>query len=108
MPRGVATNTTSWRSASRTGRASGALPRAVSGASSAFTIRLPGRGLAGLRFERHDLREQRPLQVAEVERLLDEIVGPEIQRLQGHVVVGVAADHDDRRLGDLLPQLLQR
>src|SRR5206468_11764932 len=106
MPRGVATKATSCRSASSTGSEIDPLPRPLSGASSAMPVGPFPRALAGLRFQRHDLRQQRALQVAEVERLLDEVVGPQVQRLQGHVVVRMAADHDDGGRGNLLLELL--
>src|SRR3989442_6944308 len=108
MPRGVATKATSWRSARRTGSGGGPLAGPRSGAPSAVIAGLLGRAIVAIRIEGHDLGEQRALEVAEIERFLDEVVGAKIQGLQGLIVVGVAADHDDRCLGRLLAQALER
>src|SRR5262249_12571462 len=108
IARGVATNTTSCRSASRTGRGSEPLATPLSGAPSAATVGLLRWVIRLARFERHDLREQSALQITKVERLLDKVVGAEIERLQRLIVVGVAADHDDRSLRRFLTEALQR
>src|SRR6266705_169469 len=108
MPRGVATNATSWRSARRTGSGRDPLAAPLSGVPSALTVGLLGRATLAVRLEGHDLCEESPLEIAEVERLLDEVEGAQIEGHEGLILIGVSADHDDGRPDRRLAEALER